>query len=232
MNRGQLIARVTRKLSLDPTVSGEDYLLVAAMLNEAVTEVLLRTHIYLQLVDCALTAGVAEYRMDSAVLAIENQRGTTPAGQGQPEIISTAEMIARQSTNVQNAGWRRALSFEGNLITVNPTPDTSESLRFWAVLQPSPMTDDSHDPSNLTYGGIPVPHRQLEYYCLWQLSEDVEKTVPMRPQDYMQQFQQECKLMSDRKHHIGGRQIAPASIGYPTAKQVPQRNDTYPAQRR
>lgn len=232
MTRGQLIARVARKLSLDPTVGGEDYTLIAAMLNEAVVEVLMRTHIYLQLVDCALTAGVAEYRLDSAVLAVENQRGTTPAGQGQPEIITTAEMIARQSTNTQNAGWRRALSFEGNLITVNPTPDTSESLRFWAVLQPSPMTDDLHDPSVLAYGGIPIPHRQLEYYCLWQLSEDVEKTVPMRPQYYQNQFIIECKLMSNRKHHIGGRQIAPATVGYPTSRRVPMRNDVYPSQRR
>ena len=45
-------------------------------------------------------------------------------------------------------------------------------------------------------------------------------------------FVSECGLMSKRKHHIGGRQLAPASIGYPTAKQVPTRNDVYPAQRR
>jgi hypothetical protein len=232
MNRGQLIARVARKLSLDPTVGSEDYNLIAAMLNEAVTEVLLRTHIFLQLIDCQFTPGVAEYRIDSVVLAVDNQRTTSPAGQGAPEIISTAEMIARQSTNVQNAGWRRALSFEGNLITVNPTPDTTETLRFWAVLQPSPMTDDLHDPSNPSYGGIPVPHRQLEYYCLWQLAEDVEKTVPIGPVQYQQQFVTECKLMSTRKHHIGGRQLAPAAIGYPTSRRVPLRNDAYPAQRR
>jgi hypothetical protein len=232
MNRGLLIQRVARKTSLDGTSGSEDYNLIAALLNEAVVEVSLRTHIYVQLVDVALVAGTAEYRLDSSILAIDNQRGTTPAGQGTPEIISTAEMIARQSTNVQNAGWRRALSFEGNLLTVSPTPDTGESLRFWATLKPSPMTDDSNDPSTPAYGGIPEPHRCLEYYCLWQLAEDVEKTVPIGPVQYLQQFQQECSLMSKRKHKIGGRQLAPASIGYPTSRRVPTRNDVYPAQRR
>jgi hypothetical protein len=38
--------------------------------------------------------------------------------------------------------------------------------------------------------------------------------------------------MSKRKHKLGGRQLAPASIGYPTSRRVPLRNDVYPAQRR
>jgi len=230
VTRGSLITRIARKTSLDPTASpeSEDHALIGAMLNEAVIEVLLRTHAYVQLVDVTLTAGVAEYRMDTAILAIDNQRGTTPAGQGTPEFISTAEMIARQSTNVQNAGWRRAVAVEGNLITVNPTPDTGESLRFWATLKPSPMTDDTQDPSTPSFGGIPEPHRALEYYCLWQLAEDVEKTIPMGPKEYFQQFLQECNLISKRKHKIGQRQLTTASIGYPTARRVPIRNDVYP----
>ena len=237
MTRGNLIQRICRKTSLDGTtpdgVTGtEDYLLVAAMLNESIIEILLRTHIFVQLVDVTLTAGVAEYRLDNAILAIDNTRGTTPAGQGGPEFISTEEMIARQSTNVQNAGWRRAVSYEGNLLTVNPTPDTSESFRFWATLKPSPMTNDTQDPSTPTFGGIPEPHRALEYYCLWQLSEDVEKTVPLGPKDYFQQFLQECQLMSKRKHKIGNRQQSVATIGYPTSRRVPWRNDVYPAQAR
>lgn len=232
MTRGSLIQRIARKTSLDGTTGSEDYNLIAALLNEAVVEVLLRTRIYIQQVDVALTAGTSDYRLDASILAVENTRGTTPAGSGAPEIISTAEMIARQATNVQNAGWRRALSFEGNLLTVNPTPDTSESLRFWAVLKPTAMTSDSQDPSTPALGGIPEPHRALEYYCLWQLAEDVEKTIPQGPKDYHDQFVNECKLISYRKHHIGGRQLAVASIGYPTSRRLPQRNDTYPSQRR
>jgi len=232
MLRGDLITRVARKTSLDSTTGSEDYNLIAAMLNEAIVEILLRTHIYIQQVDVSLTPGVSDYRLDSSILAIENQRGTTPAGQGAPEIISTAEMIARQSTNVQNAGWRRALSSEGNLLTVNPTPDTGESLRFWAVLQPLPMNNDSNDPSDPTYGGIPTPHRAIEYYALWQLAEDVEKVIPYGPKDYHDQFVSECSLMSKRKHHMGGRQLAPATIGYPTSRRVPLRNDVYPEQQR
>jgi len=228
MTRGTLIQRIARKTSLDDTSGSEDYILIAALLNEAVIEVLLRTHIYVQLVDVPLQAGVAEYRLDPTILAIDNTRGTTPFGQGAPEFITTAEMIARQSTNLQNAGWRRALSVEGNLLTVNPTPDTGETLRFWATLKPTPMDTDDDDPSNPASGGIPEPHRCLEYYCLWQLAEDVEKTVPMGPAQYFQQFLMECQLMSKRKHKLGNRQLTVATIGYPTARQVPIRNDVYP----
>jgi len=232
MTRGILLQRIARKTSLDGDAGTEDHDLIAALLNEAVIEVLLRTHIFVQLVDVPLQAGISQYRLDPSILAIDNTRGTTPAGQGTPEFISTAEMIARQSTNVQNAGWRRALAYEGNLLMVNPTPDTSESLRFWATLKPTPMDSDDDDPSNATFGGIPEPHRALEYYCLWQLAEDVEKTVPMGPAQYFQQFMLECQLMSKRKHKLGNRQQTVASIGYPTSRRVPIRNDVYPTPQR
>src|SRR5215471_1710963 len=166
MLRGDLITRVARKTSLDSTTGSEDYNLIAAMLNEAIVEILLRTHIYIQQVE------------------------------------------------------------------VNPTPDTGESLRFWAVLQPQPMNNDSNDPADPTYGGIPTPHRAIEYYALWQLAEDVEKVIPYGPKDYHDQFVSECSLMSKRKHHMGGRQLAPATIGYPTSRRVPLRNDVYPEQQR
>src|SRR5215831_7637746 len=110
MTRGILLQRIARKTSLDGDAGTEDHDLIAALLNEAVIEVLLRTHIFVQLVDVPLQAGISQYRLDPSILAIDNTRGTTPAGQGTPEFISTAEMIARQSTNVQNAGWRRALA--------------------------------------------------------------------------------------------------------------------------
>jgi hypothetical protein len=228
MNLASLVQRVARKTSLDPTAGSEDQQLMVDLINEAVIEVSLRTHIYVQLVDVDLTNGVSEYRLDPGILAIDNSRGTTPFGQGAPEEISTAEMIARQATNLQNAGWRRAVSYEGNLLMVNPTPQSNETFRFWATLVPQPLVNDTDDPSDPALGGIPEPHRALEYYALWQLAEDVEKTIPLGPLQYYQQFLIECGLISKRKHKLGHRQLEPAHVGYPTARRVPIRNDVYP----
>lgn len=230
MNRGQLVARVARKMGLSQAAGSDDLLFMQDMANDAVIETLLRTHINIHMGDMTLHAGVAEYRLDSNVLAVDDGKGTTPAGVGNYEIVALDEMIRRQSVGYVTPTWRKVIAFDGDLLIVNPTPSASEVLRFYYVPRPTAMSADANDPSTDTYGGIPSQyHRALEYYMLWQAAEHVEKRVPLAPQDYFSLYLNECKLINDRKQQMVGRKLTGFQVGYPDAKRHPLRNDVYPA---
>lgn len=233
MNRGQLVARVARKTGLSTTEGSDDDNFLDDLANAAVVEVLLATHCYLDIGEMTLTSGQAEYRLDSNILAIDDGRGSTPAGVGNYEVIPLEEMIRLQSSGYVSQTWKKMISFDGDLMIVSPTPGSSEVLRFYYVPRPTAMTDDAHDPSTSTYGGIPSQyHRALEYYMLWQVAEDVEKRTPLGPNDYFQIFQGECKLIRQRKRQMQGRRLGPAQVGYPSSRRYPLRNDVYPSQTR
>jgi hypothetical protein len=233
VNRGQLVARVARKTGLDTTAGTDDVAFLQDLANAAVVEVLLATHVYLDIGEMNLISGTAEYRLDSNILAIDDGRGSTPAGIGNYEVIPLEEMIRLQSAGSVSGTWKKMISFDNDLMVVNPTPSASEVLRFYYVPRPTAMTDDTHDPSTSTYGGIASQHhRALEYYMLWQVAEDVEKRTPMGPNDYFQIFQGECKLIRQRKRQMQGRRLGPAQVGYPSARRFPLRNDVYPEQTR
>jgi len=228
-----LTKRVGEKLSLAYDRPGFERNLLHDLANEAVLEVLLETHCYIQIGDTVtLTPGVAEYRIPSEVLAIDDGRGSTPAGIGQYEIITLSEMIERQSANIVSPTFRKMVAIEGNLLIVSPTPETNEVLRFFYVPKPAnPMTADNDDITNPVYGGLPVwGRRAVETYMLWQGAEYDDKVSPLSPKDYKQLFEDECATIKHRTRRMRGRTSPRARIGYPGSRR-PQggfRNDRYP----
>lgn len=233
MNRGQLVNRVARKTGLDTTAGSDDLAFLQDLANAAVVEVLLQTHCYLDIGEMTLISGTAEYRLDSNILAIDDGRGSTPAGVGNYVVIPLEEMIRLQSSGYVSQTWRKMISFDGDLMIVSPTPSTSEVLRFYYVPRPTAMSNDTDDPSTASLGGIQSQyHRALEYYMLWQVAEDEEKRTPLSPNDYFQIFQGECRLIRQRKRAMQGRRLEPAQVGYPDSRRYPLRNDVYPTQTR
>lgn len=229
MNRGELVNRVSAKSGVSNEAGSEELALLQSWANEGVVEVLLETHIFIQIGDLALTSGVSEYRLDSAILAIDDGRGSTPAGIGNYVLIGMDEMIARQSAGIVSPGYRKYLAIEGDLMIVSPTPGSSETLRFFHVPRPTAMTLDSHDPSVATYGGIPTEHhRAIEAYMTWRASEYDEKSMPLTPKDYHDLFRAECALVRRRKREKRGRRLLPGRVGYPGSQRVQLRNDVYP----
>lgn len=229
MNRGDLVDRVSAKTGLSNTAGTEELSLLQKWANEGVVEVLLETHIFIQIGDLSLQSGQAEYRLGAEILAIDDGRGSTPAGIGPYVLIGMNEMLERQSANIVSAGYRKYIAIEGNLMVVSPTPESNETLRFFHVPRPTEMTQDSHDPSAETYGGIPTEHhRAIEAYMTWRASEFDEKTLPMSPKDYFDLFRAECALVRQRKRGMRGRRLLPGRVGYPGSRRIPLRNDVYP----
>lgn len=232
MTRGQLVNRASYKLGMTDDADGLSFLRDVA--NEGVVEVLLKTHAYMQIGEMTLTSGTSEYRLDANILAIDDGRGSTPSGIGPYELITLAQMIDYQAASPVGSGTRKLIAIEGDLMIVAPTPGSSEVLRFYYIPRPTSMTDDSHDPSVSTYGGIPSEyHRAIEYYMLWQGSEADQRVIgggrSAIPAEVKREsdFDKECALVRKRLRRKAGRGIRGAVVGYP-ARYRTGRNDIYP----
>ena len=228
MNRGQLVTRVARKLSLDTTVGGEELTLLQEWANEAVVEVLVKTRCFVDIGELTLSAGVKDYRIDATVLTILER--TIETSYAPITVLSPADIYdLRRGQNVSSPA--RYLASEGGLLMVYPTPASSgEVIRFLFVPKPTLMTSDAHDPSETTYGGILTEyHFALESYMTWKAAEYDDKMAPAKPVDLMALFEKDCREVRRRHRSKAGRGFSPARVGYPGTHRYPRRNDVYPA---
>ncbi len=225
MTRGELVTRVAQKLSFETTAASEELLLLQALANEGVVEVLINTRCNVDVGELTLVAATNNYRLDSTVLAILERTITT--SYAPLNIVSAADMYdMRRGQNVSSPA--RYLASEGNLLMVYPTPTQTEIITFLYVAKPTLMTADGNDPALITYGGIPIEyHRAIEYYMLWQGAEYDDKAAPQKPVEYMEMFEKECGKIRKRHRAKGGRGFTPARVGYPGSINYPKRNDVY-----
>jgi hypothetical protein len=226
MTRGELKTRVARKLSLTLRPGHQDLLFLEETLNQAVVDVLLRTRCYVDIGNQVLTAGEAKYRTNNAILLVLNAEMV--GGRRDLEVVQIDELQDRaRSVTYQDLPYM--IAGQGNLLMVFPPPASGSTIQYTFVPRPSEMTDDAHDPSNATYGGIPEEiHRALEYYTLWQAAEYDEKTSAQNAEYFQTQYERE--LIMARKHVRGkfGRRMPRVKIGYP-GNAYRSRNDVYPS---
>lgn len=223
MNRGDLVKYVGEELGLAYDVSGNEQDFLRQWATEGIVNILLETHCFLQIGDQDLTAGTAEYRLDASVLAIDDGRGSTPAGIGHYRVITLDEMISRQSVDPVSDSFRKFIAIEGDLLIVSPTPSTDETLRFYYVPKPTAMSNDSHDPSTITYGGIPTQfHEAIQAYMLWRGSRyDQKETTGARdmgPKDYFELYQGWLKKIVQYRRRMRDRRNPEPLIGYPSSR--------------
>lgn len=228
--RGGLVQRVGESLGLAYDVPGYEQTFLRSLWDRAIKDVLLRTHCRIEIGDLSLTSGTAEYRQDTQILAIDDGRGSTPAGIGHYQIIGLDEMIARQSANPVSDSYRKFISIQGDLMIVSPTPTTSETLRFYYVRKPTASSLDTNDFTNATYGGLPVHAADaVEYYMMWKAAEYDDKYAPLKPTDYMNLYIQTCGELKRNIRRMRDRRDPAGRIGYPSKRfAVPAKNSQYP----
>lgn len=227
MTRGQLVSRVAFKLSLNTTAGDTELAYLQDLANEGVVDVLLKTHCRVEIGELTMVVGQKDYRLDTTVLAILTH--TIEASTSPITLVTPADIndMRRASTVASPV---RYLAFEGDLVMVYPTPSEADIIRFLFVARPTAMTQDSHDPSNSTYGGIPTEyHRAIEYYMLWQAAEYDDKAAPQKPLEYKSLYQAELVDVKKAHRKKAQRGLNPARVGYPGNVNYPKRNDVYPA---
>jgi len=236
MTRGELIFECSRAIGLDDTAGGDELILMQRWANRGVRDVLLRTACYVDIGDMPLQASITDYRIDASILRVVNAHITSATDSSQISPLEQVDMKTVDEYLDTNpaASDPTMFAIDGTLMRVAPTPSGANTLRFYYVPKPSNMTDDSHDPSTSTYGGIPEEyHEAVLYYMLWKGSEYDDKQAALSPKDYRQAYQ---GLLADVRKELrkkSGRGLNRARVGYPSKSRFPySRNDIYPPYQR
>ena len=201
---------MSKELGLDETASGNEEVLLTRRLNEAVREFLLRTKLYTVTDTIALVANDNEYDLGAeldpdplALISIVNS-DNYPL---QRESVATLLDLRRGTAPTAQASYlyRYALSGAHNLL-LYPTPSETGTLTVRYVPKPTEMSSGSHDPSNATYGNIPVEyHAALEFYALWRMAMYDDDASSNVGESYRLLFEQACARARKHVYARGGR---------------------------
>lgn len=236
MTRGELIFECSRDIGLDDTPGGDELTLMQRWANRGVRDVLIRTLCYTDLGDMALQANITDYRIDTSILAIKNIhiKSAVDSSQTSPIEVVDFQTVDEYLDANPAASDPTMVAFYDTLMRVAPTPSGANTMRYYYVPKPQPMTDDSHDPSTVTYGGVPEEyHEAILYYMLWKGAEYDDKQAALSPKDYRTAYEGLLGDTRKQSRRKSGRGLNRARVGYPTRSRFPYgRNDVYPEQRR
>jgi hypothetical protein len=169
-----LRSSVSAKLGLDNTAGSAEQVLTDSWCNEAVVEILLRTHCTVETGNMTTTANVWDYQLDTDILAMRDIWREDAQGAIDPVLrLSEQEILdLHRSATSSNASYTRYAVSGANLLLIWPKPSAVYTLNLLYVPRPTVMSSASHDPSSLTFGRIPTEfHKAIEYYALWQGGE-------------------------------------------------------------
>lgn len=123
------------------------------------------------------------------------------------------DLRVSQPMTAVNAPWYYALN-GANRLEVYPTPTSAVTLVAVHVPKPTEMSSDSHDPSDTTYGGIPVEfHPALEEYAKWKMADYDDDSTSQNGLVYQAEY---LRLVRDARRAIkqrGGRTLGRAVVG-------------------
>lgn len=192
MNLSDFRTRAARVSGMS-TSDSSDTSLLDAWANEAVTQFLRDTKIHVRKASLAVTAGSADYTLDTDILAFMDIYITPSSGQwdGMLEPIDSAELLRRRLLSSSAETTVRYYALQGaHTLMLYPAPQSSsDTLHVLYVPRPSSTLSATADsPSATAYGGIPTEyHPLIESYVKWKACEAEEH----KPSQNGLQFQSE-----------------------------------------
>ncbi len=205
---GQLKTSVGRKFSLDTTAGTDDSNALIDWANEGALDVLLRSKCFVDYGDMTLTTGTTDYRLDVLILAVLDVHVT---GQGSRSFqrLSFQELLEKRN-NSTSPGEVRYYAIQGDLLLVHPNPVVTTNLRFYYVPRPTPMTNDSNDPSASPFGSIPKEyHKSIESYMMWQAAEFQGDFSGQLEQEYERRLSRATALLNKKGGKLPRAKLAP-----------------------
>lgn len=228
MTLAQFRTRIAAKLGLDNTASSADQSLVDAWCNEGVIDVLLRTSCRVNPATMTLTSGTNDYRLDATVLLVKDAY-TTASSQTYPfEQVSPDRLLEMRRGNTGTSSPTSYYALHGSdLLMVYPTPSAADTLNLYYVPRPTAMSDAAHDPSNATYGGVPVEfHKAIEYFALAQGADYQNDETSAQGQRYTELYEKELRKVTKYVNVKGNTRLPRATVGRIMRRSLPG-NDTY-----
>ena len=211
MTLEQFRRTVGRKTGMDYDTAGDDRDLIDTWVNEGVRELLLRTHCYVAAADVTTTADEWQYDLSQNIMAIVSMWRD---GEYNPMVRMTPTDIQgfrRSSGSGSTLRWATAGT---NMLLLWPTPTSEFTIDFLYVPRPTEMSFDSHDPSNPTYGGVPIEyHKAIELWALANASDHEHEQGTQRGVNYLAQFDEYVKRVVKPAVARKWGPLSPAKIG-------------------
>jgi hypothetical protein len=211
-----LKSRVSKTLGLDETASGQDDTVLGYELNDAVREFLLDTHVNVNRSETTIAAVEDDSEIGTPVLAITNILVTGSDSQvWLPERTNASEILRMRRAGSAVSGTARWYALQGNdLMMFYPSLAVGDVVTIYYVPKPTEMSSGSHDPSNETYGGIPVEyHPALIEYAKWKMADYDDDGSSQMGMVYQQQYERMVRKALKRMRNKGGRALGRAVVG-------------------
>lgn len=220
--QAKIIAKIGLSTAEAPTV--------LTYLTGGYRDLLSKIHFEVQTTDITIVSGTDEVTLGATIGAIDNF--TIVGSVVKPIKVSRDELYNLRRANQVGVApgdiYRFAL--EGRLLQVYPTPSADVSIHIAYTLEPSDTDFDGTEDLSADLGLVPLGplEKCLEYYGLWQAAEYDDKGISQRALDYMNQYDKFIIEARTAVLRLQGRTLTPTSVGYPSRRRFPRRNDTYP----
>lgn len=205
-------------MGLDSTAAGTDETLVTAWLNEGVRDVLLRTNCYITCATMTLTAGSANYDLDTTVMDMKEAyiTGAADSTDYRLQQVSPGEIIEYRVGGGQSTTGNPVSYYAingGNMLMVYPTPAAADVVNLYYIPRPTEMSSGAHDPGTSTYGLIPVEIQPcIVEYAKWKAAEldddESSNQGKMHWERYLELVKQAKKIINRK----GGTALPPVNV--------------------
>jgi hypothetical protein len=132
-----------------------------------------------------------------------------------PERTSPQEILRMRRAGSVSSGTTRWYAHNGNdMYMFYPSLAIGDVVTIYYVPKPTEMSSASHDPSNETYGGIPVEyHPALIEYAKWKMADYDDDGSSQQGLVYQANYERLVRKALRRKRLKGGRSLGRAVVG-------------------
>jgi len=135
------------------------------------------------------TAGVGDYTLDSAILAIEDIYTTSGNTNFRLTRKSTTDLINLRLFSVTSSPEQLYAVSGTNMLMVYPTPLTGDTITVYYVPRPTALASPTDDPSSASLGGIPSEfHYGLELYMQWKAADAFDDESSSSGESYRRMY--------------------------------------------
>lgn len=173
-------------MGMDNTVSG-DQTAIDLWVNEGVTDLMMRTGCRMRSATLAMTAGTADYTLDTTILKIYDAYVTVSGIAYWLEVVSVDEILAMRRTTTANVSPAQFYAVGGSdLLMIYPTPASADTLNIYYVPRPAVLSASASSPDE-----IPAEfHKAVEFYALREAADATDDQSSQDGLAYQQLYEQ------------------------------------------
>jgi hypothetical protein len=201
VDRGELKLRVSRVLGIGLGASddaADEDAMLNELANEAVLDILQRTRIHVRRAEVVFASGATEFDLDPQILRLYEIERV----EGRPLLEQPRDRLGPDG-----------FAFAGYHRIVLGAAGTGETALLWYTPRPTPMSLDTHDPSEQAYGRIPEEHhRAIINYMCWWMADKAGDTGSQRGEKYRLLYEGQ-DAQGGPGSNIGGIRLATSTRG-------------------